>query len=186
MWQPDQVTDAARLQLFDDLADRVRNPMLAYLGSPEDRGDWGDDSPSEADRRQSGAYWVPSRSHRSTSSMSASPTYRRSASRRGFQRRSRSGDVCGHVRMEQLSASVPSLVRLTSTTPRTTTSSPATATWKRSANSTPPSSPSQPGSTTTASSSKPRKTEGNHALPHGPSTSNSGRQVTPADANRFL
>jgi hypothetical protein len=49
MWQPDQVTDAALIQLFDDLADRVRNPMLAYLGTPDDRGDWGDDSPTEAD-----------------------------------------------------------------------------------------------------------------------------------------
>jgi hypothetical protein len=40
VWQPDQVTDAALIKLFDDLADRVRNPMLAYLGSSEDRGDW--------------------------------------------------------------------------------------------------------------------------------------------------
>lgn len=49
MWQSDPVTDAALIQLFDELADRVRNPMLAYLGTPEDRGDWGNDSPSEAD-----------------------------------------------------------------------------------------------------------------------------------------
>jgi hypothetical protein len=49
VWQPDQVRDAAMIQLFDDLADRVRNPMLAYLGTLEDRGNWGEASPSEAD-----------------------------------------------------------------------------------------------------------------------------------------
>ncbi|TCC38869.1 hypothetical protein [Kribbella speibonae] len=49
VWQPDQVTDPGMIELFDDLADRVRNPMLAYLGTPEDRGDWGDDTPTEED-----------------------------------------------------------------------------------------------------------------------------------------
>ena len=52
------------IELFDDLADRVRNPMLAYLGTPEDRGDWGDDSPTEVDllaeRRLLGAVMLAS------------------------------------------------------------------------------------------------------------------------------
>ena len=64
VWQPDQVTDAGMIELFDDLADRVRNPMLAYLGTPEDRGDWGDDSPTEVDllaeRRLLGAVMLAS------------------------------------------------------------------------------------------------------------------------------
>ncbi|MFI6833639.1 hypothetical protein ACIBG5_41450 [Kribbella sp. NPDC050241] len=64
MWQPGQVTDAGIIELFDDLADRVRNPMLAYLGSPEDRGDWGDTPPSEAElldeRRLLGAVMLAS------------------------------------------------------------------------------------------------------------------------------
>ncbi|GAA3128952.1 hypothetical protein JOF29_007339 [Kribbella aluminosa] len=49
MWQPDRVTDPALIQLLDDLADRARNPYIAYLGSPDDRGDWGDNPPSDAD-----------------------------------------------------------------------------------------------------------------------------------------
>lgn len=64
MWQPGQVTDAGMIELFDELADRVRNPMLAYLGSPEDRGDWGDTPPSEAEllaeRRLLGAVMLAS------------------------------------------------------------------------------------------------------------------------------
>ncbi|TDW24135.1 hypothetical protein [Kribbella kalugense] len=43
------MTDATLVQLFDDLADRTRNPLISYLGTRDDRGDWGDEPPSDAD-----------------------------------------------------------------------------------------------------------------------------------------
>ncbi|TCC55370.1 hypothetical protein E0H73_36225 [Kribbella pittospori] len=43
------MTDATLVQLFDDLADRTRNPHISHLGTSDEREDLGDEPPSDAD-----------------------------------------------------------------------------------------------------------------------------------------
>ncbi|MFF1817738.1 hypothetical protein ACFVWG_10620 [Kribbella sp. NPDC058245] len=43
--------DETLIELLDELAERARNPYISYLGTSDDRDDWGDEPPTEDDLR---------------------------------------------------------------------------------------------------------------------------------------